>query len=549
MIIVGLALVVLLAGLALGVEWGYGVTQRRVMQNAADGGALAGAKLLASTVISTTGGLEFRVHQEDVYCAALGVADANNSFRPASDHEQIALWGSVDKTSWGTPFAKPAGACPAPGNPAGSTRVDPAIRFVRVESNVQYRGLFGAATGQTSLTAGATAIARITGAGVPSIGYTWPTIRHFNASDFQEQCQPAPVGCDPTQLPPVTFWSSTGSQQDIVFGNFKALIDFSRYSPNINRNAAPADKDHCTNVPDAGCVPQLLKDWDHSSSVAPFKANLAGGRNACTPPAPGGKWFSGGNELDQQYDKDCSIPNWAAYAFSGSQGNDSVGNGALGLDTNWYRNVASGGNLQPLQEAPDVAFKTNGRSSCTALAGNPLLAVLPAPSCPNTPGNSEKGDWIETAQSGDLGSNASSAMIAFIDAHPLYDGWQHVPTSQGVGAPEFGPHQVIMVYLWDCAESFDSHAAAGSQWSLALPNSGTDCSNIHSGGDTADSIDRVHLVTVVPFTFYRGLVSSQKIQGFWGGEVVTDPGVCQTNPNAPTCVVNPFANAVFLVSD
>ena len=128
-----------------------------------------------------------------------------------------------------------------------------------MESDLQYRGLFGAATGQSTLTAGASAIARITGAGVPAVGYTWPTMRHFNASDFQEQCQPLPVGCDPTRLPPVTFWSSSGSQQDIVFGKFKALIDFSRYSPNINRNAAPADKDKCTNVPDAGCVPQLMK--------------------------------------------------------------------------------------------------------------------------------------------------------------------------------------------------------------------------------------------------------------------------------------------------
>jgi hypothetical protein len=75
--------------------------------------------------------------------------------------------------------------------------------------------------------------------------------------------------------------------------------------------------------------------------VAPFKANLAGGRSACTPPAPGGKWFSGGNENDQIYEKDCTIPNSAAYAFSGSQGNDVFGNGALGLDTNWYKSMAS----------------------------------------------------------------------------------------------------------------------------------------------------------------------------------------------------------------
>jgi Flp pilus assembly protein TadG len=118
---VGLSIVVLLGALALGAEWGYGVTQRRVMQNAADGGAVAGAKLLATSVTSTSGGLEFRVHQEDVYCVALEVADANNSFRPSSDHEKITVSGSVDKSTW-TPFAKPAGGCPGPGNLVGVTR-------------------------------------------------------------------------------------------------------------------------------------------------------------------------------------------------------------------------------------------------------------------------------------------------------------------------------------------------------------------------------------------------------------------------------------------
>src|SRR5437764_7486804 len=80
-IIVGLSLVVLLAALALGAEWGYGVTQRRVMQNAADAGALAGAKLLATNVTSIPSGIVFRVHREDVYCTVLAVVQANHSFQ------------------------------------------------------------------------------------------------------------------------------------------------------------------------------------------------------------------------------------------------------------------------------------------------------------------------------------------------------------------------------------------------------------------------------------------------------------------------------------
>jgi hypothetical protein len=203
-------------------------------------------------------------------------------------------------------------------------------------------------------------------------------MRHFNQSDFQTDCGSP---CDPTKAKPVTFWSSSGSQQDIVIQNFKGLVDFSRYSPNINRNAPPALRDGCTDVPTASCVPQLMKDWDRTSSVAPFKDNIAGGASACRPPAPAGKWFSGGNENDQNYEKDCSIPNWTAYSFGG----------VVGLETNWYK-AAPGGNLQPLQEAPDKDFKTNSRSVCSAF-NRPELQRLPSPSCTNP----ELGDWIEVS--------------------------------------------------------------------------------------------------------------------------------------------------------
>ena len=541
-IIVGLSIVVLLAALALGVEWGYGVTQRRVMQNAADGGALAGAKLLATTVVIANGSVQFRVHQEDVYCAAVDVADANRSFRPTNEPAAILVWGSVDKVNW-TPFPPPLpppgpSGCPAPGTlvPAGHG-VDPATVFVRAQANLTYSGLFAAATGQSSLTAGGTAVARITGAAIGTTGYTWPMMRHFNVNDFQTTCNPAPCSpFNPNNVTPVTFWSSSpGQQQDIVFGSFKGLIDFSQYSPNSHLSRPPADS-----------VPQLMLDWDHSGVAPAYKPDIAAPFNKCAPPAPSGKWFTGGNEDDQSYDKDCSIPNWTAYSFGGSKGNDTFGSGSIGLDTNWYRNA------QPPQEAPDNAFRTNNRSVCATLAADPKLATVlaVAPSCPNTPTNAEKGDWIETAKnSGDLGSNVSDAMIAFIDAHPLYDQFQHTPTGPGRGAPEYGPHQVINVYLWDCAESFDQSALPGAQWSLALPRTGSDCSNIHSGNDTLATLDRVHVLTVVPFTFYRGLVSRQMIQGFWGGEANSDPGICRDNPSAPGCVINPFANSVFLVSD
>ena len=58
-----------------------------------------------------------------------------------------------------------------------------------------------------------------------------------------------PTRPTPTNATPVTFWSSTGSQQDIVVRNFEGLIDYSRYSPNINGTLPTSQQDKCTDVP------------------------------------------------------------------------------------------------------------------------------------------------------------------------------------------------------------------------------------------------------------------------------------------------------------
>jgi hypothetical protein len=71
---------------------------------------------------------------------------------------------------------------------------------------------------------------------------------------------------------------------------------------------------------------------------------------------------------------------------------------------------------------------------------------------------------------------------------------------------------------------------------------------MQNGNDinSQDNIDRVHLFSVAPFTFYRGLVDSNSINGFWGG-LISDPGNCATNPSAPGCALNEFSNGIFLV--
>jgi hypothetical protein len=398
---------------------------------------------------------------------------------------------------------------------------------------VDYRSLFASAAGKSTINAAANAVAQIVGVGVPAGGVVWPMMRHYNGDDFAEICPPpgTPGPCDPTQASPVIFWSSSpGQQKDIVFGNFKGLIDYSRYSPNINRNAPPALQACGTPPNKAACVPQLMDSWD-KTGLPNGKDNLAGG-SACNPPAPAGKWYPAGNENSQQYDKNCSVPNWTAYSFQGS----------LLLDSNWFKDAVSP------QEKPDKSYKDNQdhRSVC------PVALGLDAPSCDSKKGAAELGDWVEVAQTGDVGTNMASAMRAYILAHPSYDVWQHTKTGSGKGSPEYGPYAIINIYLWDCAESFDAKGSPGNQFSLAMPKGGKDkkdCSNIHEGNDTDGTIDRVHLFTVAPFTFYLGLVSSSSIEGFWGGVVLGDPGTCANDPGAPGCTINPFANAVFLVAD
>jgi hypothetical protein len=106
---------------------------------------------------------------------------------------------------------------------------------------------------------------------------------------------------------------------------------------------------------------------------------------------------------------------------------------------------------------------------------------------------------------------------------------------------------VILVYLWDCAETYRGADPAGSQWSLTRPKTGSDCSALHDGNDLdpQDTLGRVHLFSAAPFIFFEGLVESSEIRGFWGG-LVADPGTCAVDPSAPGCAVNAFSNGAFL---
>jgi Flp pilus assembly protein TadG len=557
MILVALSIVVLLLAVALGTEWGFGLTQRRLAQNGADAGALAAARLLAGSVRATSSGNMYAVTEKSAFCTALDYARNNvQSFRPSGPSDGLIVeWAAADGTGapalpW-LPLTSPDPlhpelryGCPAvPGTPVLSGPfVNASAVFIRATPTVTYSSPLARLAGQPSLTASARAVARIVGVPLSLDAQTWPMVRHFNAADFAGA--PCVSPCNPMALTPVTFWSS-GNSPDITFNNFTGLVDFSRFSPNANayNGKPPCDFPPNANAGTKPCVPQLIKGWDRSGlgpNGKPDLVHVFSGGTPCSPPAPVGQWLTAGLEDTNNADKACSLMNWIGYGFGGPTVAAETGpRGEVSLT-----NLVWHGNPMPnsRQEEPSALPNSAGRIVCASVPPQ-----LPNDSCASP----QMGDWVEAGDTGNVGNNVASALRYFIDQHGVSDAFEHVLTGNGAGAPEYGKKVVILVYLWDCAESFDGAPSGNNQWSLILPSGGgSDCSNIHSGNDIGSvKIGRVHLFSAAPFTFYRGLVQSSLIRGFWGGAVSGDPGACASNPTAPGCAINPFSNAVFLVAD
>ena len=489
LVVIALGVAVLLSALALGLDWGYALTQRRIVQNEADAATMAVAKGLATSVLMVNGSAAFGLHQEEASCVARSYVAANADFVPrgSSSGVVVQFGDAASPPNWTTAASSPA--CP----PSGAlTPIPASTRLVRVEASVQYPTLLGAVTGQRTLLARASARARLSGTSVPLQGPVWPMVRHYNASDFNISAACPPATCDPTSVPPITFWSPNAS--DVVYGNFKGLVDLSRYSTRMWPTLAA----------------QLESDWDRTGSLsavppttpkADHSGNCAGG------------WDTAGDEAPSNQDKQCSIPNWYYYAFQGR----------VSLSSTW-----SGASLPANQETPSAI---GSRSICASPPD-------PAPSCADP----TVGDWIETA-GGNVGQNMSDNMRARIGGP---EGSTTPFSSQVVAnGPNkgnvYGKALTILVYLWDCAESYDGSAALGSRWTLVTSRGKPDCAQLTAGGNS-QTPDRVHLFTAAPFTFYEGLVTTQAIEGYWGGSF-GDPRSCQS------CALNALSNTAFFVPD
>ena len=512
LVVIAIAAALIMAALAFGVDWGYAMVQRRNAQNIADASAIGAGKFLATSVINTSQGNKFSASQEETWCAAKGYDQpwdpssgrvGNRSYTlPGASLQLDLYYGNAGTPTVWTTSGQPTSAPPCP--TSGGTEVPFSTIYVRVVATLTVPALFASVAGRSSYVASASARVRLSGTSMPlNGGPLWSMIRHYDASDFVISCGSP---CDPTTVKPVTFWSSGGGgTKNEKYGNWKGLINYSRYSPNfssINQTT----------------VPQLITQWDQSGHP-PINSFAVDQTGKCKLWG-NGNWDTAG-QSDDNNDAQCSIPNWVYYGFRGQ----------LSLSSTWSSAVQG--------QSPSVL--PISRSVCSSPPN-------PAPSCTaDVSGGttSSLGDWVETDPSGDLGNNLAGIMTTAIN-----NLGQNMPFSATInsktGQP-YGKALVVIVYLWDCAESF---SASTPHWSLIYPNGGTsgDCSRIQDTGGLPTP-KRVHLFTAAPFTFYAGLVSGSQIQGFWGG-VFGDPNSCTDPDNPSGCsVLNTFSNTAVLVPD
>jgi hypothetical protein len=476
---------VLAVALALTIDWGYALVQRRIAQNDADKVAMEVGRLLTTSVGLQNTAVSFRVAGKNTTsvtkqkplthveaCAAAVSAYQRDRSTPATNP---AIWLDFERWSAGSSSLEPTSYVRANCAKPKTVSVGAETTTVRVRVEFRYKPIFASLLRQPAVVVGATS--RVALAGAPytidlvdraalgpgpisqedyalleqsasAVVRTWPLVRRYNVSDLSTK-RPCGPPCDPTTATPLEFVSSSTGKVTV--------LDLSRQSSH-------------------GAVDQLI-----------------------TQPQAG-----------------TSLADWFADGFGG----------VLGLETKW------GPLRTPTQNAAPPLEVDRNNNMCR----NVPAWLAPPPSCqPDLAGGDEstRGDWIET-----IPANSISMSSVVGDMHALMQtsGTTTAYSSKAIpsaGGRTYGRALVVWIYLWDCAQEFQSGQQSG-QWD------DISCSS------TADT-NRVHLFSVIPVTFYEGLVTNTSIKGYWGGNFV-DAGRCRAAPGSCPALT-PLANSAFLVAD
>ena len=524
LVIAAIAAFVLAGALAFTIDWGYALFQRQIAQNKADKIAVGVGRLIATSVRSaTTSGAVFSVTKQDACDEALLIRDRDG----------VTTSQAVERDSLVLTFEEPGSDetmdCITRATTGGSS-IDDDLDSIFVRIELRYKTLLASILRQPSVTVGASARAALEGApycgstsslyecgdnssaqrcastisacedvarSATAIAETWPIVRFYRPGDLTSPCGPL---CDPTTVTPLRF--STGT----TLSSGVELLDLSRFSS----REAPEP------------VPQLMTNWDETGSVQAGTSPKADRTGACGS----GSWDTAGGEDPFTENGTCSLGNWFDYPVGA----------VLGLNTEWRNDALRAQLGTPNPEEPPALVTT--RQACTAAAATPWLT---APSCRDQ----DVGDWIETVDR-TMGSDLVSRMRAFIarDGTATRYSSDVVPSGPNAGH-QYGKAAVVWIYMWDCGQEFNGDD--DRLWNSV----DSDCLRRASRRHPVDlrppdePADRVHLFTVIPVTFYEGLVTTSAIEGYVGGGFV-DPGRCRTDRD---CFLNPLANSAFLIAD
>lgn len=540
LVIVGLAMVVLMGGLVLAVDWGHGLVARRVAQNEADAASLAAGRLLATTFVDASA--PFGVSPQEVWRTACVAAIRNVSAAAVRRDRTLSVWFSADPAT--TPFSVGGtstwtGVPPAPSDDctqvpvSGPTDVDGGTVFVRVVSSADYDSLFGVVTRQP-ITAAASARVRLTA------GAAIRQLRLPAVAPGGRTVGPPGVGLSGfSTAPNVALWPIVVQYRNWTAAAPSGQLSLLEPSGNPGNTDANffASLTHFSAHEAQPQVHQLITETDYTASSLAQHGHPSTQRLPNSGPDrviacgstdwdTNGAWNSQPNLV---FVAECDVPKWFNYGFRGS----------LSVSTNWtpsanpngWGDPATGagfeGSPDPM-ETPDPF--PGARSSCAALTTWPFLTV---PSCPDSASSANIGDWVETVRRADVDERVvRDRILSFIARY---------------GRDVSGDRAVVVnVFLWDCAEQY----VPGDQWQPITPGSGgSDCSNI-DGADLA-RVDRVHLFAAVPMTIFESDVwpgGSARITARLGS-VFGDAGDCIWYATTAPCRLNPLMNSAFLVPD
>jgi Flp pilus assembly protein TadG len=514
LVIVAAAMAVLIGALGMSVEWGHGFVERREAQNHADAAAIAVGRHLASTFVASSEPFSTTVEQLCTDASRFSSATGEILTLSFADESQamVTFVGTSEETV-------STNACAA----AAGQQLPAEAVFVHVRADRSYPSVLGSAFGAPTMSAGASARARLTsgallrplqlladpacvgciaGDGVsglstaPSVAI-WPVVRYFDPAEFAAGV-PCGAYCDRSSVVPTRLLRRGGSPSA-----FRLLIAPLHDSPRTGGHQLVTQSDW------SASDPSLSR---HPYPTTPLVTTH--GESGCAA-----QWTSQGSR-DLRSAASCDVPNWFWYGYRGS----------LSLSTDWTSWAGRG--YLPAASVPAALPSGATRFSCQRVP-----AHFPTPSCAMN-----VGDWVETIGScdgacDDPGGELTTTMVANI-RHFISQYGRELPSAPGVKAV------VINMFMWDCADQFRSGA-----WSRI----GSNCDPISS--DALRTVGRIHLFTVVPFTVYEdGVVDGfdAHVDAYWGN-AFGDAGSCQqswnTVPTPVACRLNPLMNSAFLVPD